>query len=99
MVTRVGINGFGRIGRLVTRVAFENQVNDLQIVAVNGTSDPETNSHLLKYDSSFGVFKGTVESDNDDLVIDGNPVRVFSEKLPKDIPSVSYTHLTLPTKA
>ena len=56
MVTRVGINGFGRIGRLVTRVAFENQVNDLQIVAVNGTSDPETNSHLLKYDSSFGVF-------------------------------------------
>ena len=90
MVTRVGINGFGRIGRLVTRVAFENQVNDLQIVAVNGTSDPETNSHLLKYDSSFGVFKGTVESDNDDLVIDGNPVRVFSEKLPKDIPWSEY---------
>ena len=90
MVTRVGINGFGRIGRLVTRVAFENQVSDLQIVAVNGTSDSATNSHLLKYDSSFGVFKGVVEPDNDDLVIDGNHVRIFSEKYPKDIPWSEY---------
>ena len=90
MVTRVGINGFGRIGRLVTRVAFENQVSDLHIVAVNGTSDSATNSHLLKYDSSFGVFKGVVEPDNDDLVIDGNHVRTFSEKYPKDIPWSEY---------
>ena len=86
MVTRVGINGFGRIGRLVTRVAFDKSCEDLQVVAINGTSDTNTNSHLFKYDTSYGVFDGKVESDNDGLIINGKRVRIFSEKTPRDIP-------------
>jgi len=86
LVTRVGINGFGRIGRLVTRVAFDKSCEDLQVVAINGTSDTNTNSHLFKYDTSYGVFDGKVESDNDGLIINGKRVRIFSEKTPRDIP-------------
>lgn len=90
MVTRVGINGFGRIGRLVTRVAFDKTCEDLQIVAINGTSDASTNSHLFKYDTSYGVFDGQVESEKDALIINGNEVRIFAEKTPKDIPWSEY---------
>jgi len=86
MVTRVGINGFGRIGRLVTRATLTRHPGKLQVVAVNDLTDATTNAHLFKYDTNFGVFAGQVEANNGDLVIDGNSVKVFSQRDPAQIP-------------
>ncbi len=85
MATKVGINGFGRIGRLVLRAALESDA-PLDIVAVNDITDASTLAHLFKYDSVHGRFPGTVEASGDGLAIDGKRVRVFAEKDPSKLP-------------
>ena len=87
MVTRIGINGFGRIGRLVARAALSPQYHDrLNLVAVNGLGDSATAAHLFKYDSSYGPYAGPVASDNGHLSIDGRAIRMFQEPEPGNIP-------------
>jgi glyceraldehyde 3-phosphate dehydrogenase len=86
LATRVGINGFGRIGRLVFRTIRARHGNDLQVVAINDLVDVATNAHLLKYDSNYGRFDGTVEAVDGGLSVDGNLIRVFAERDPKAIP-------------
>ena len=86
MTTRVGINGFGRIGRLVLRAARELHPDKVEIAAVNDLTDAKTNAHLFKYDTNYGVYRGHVEAHNGDLVIDGDRIRVFSERDPARIP-------------
>src|SRR5688572_6409113 len=86
MTIRVGINGFGRIGRQVLRAAKETGVSDLDFVAVNDLTDTKTLAHLFKYDSVHGMFEGTVESKEGAVVIDGDEVKVLSEKDPAALP-------------
>ena len=86
MSIRVGINGFGRIGRQVLRAAMENHKDAIEVVAVNDLTDTRTNAHLFKYDSSYGVYPGKVEHDENNITIDGMMVRVFSERDPAKIP-------------
>ena len=81
---RVGVNGFGRIGRLVFRAALR-QGADIEFVAINDLTDAKTLGHLFKYDSVHGVFPGTVECE-DELVIDGKRIRVTSETDPAKLP-------------
>jgi len=83
MTTRVGINGFGRIGRAFTRLAADR--TDLEVVAVNDITDARTMAHLLAFDSTFGRFGRTVEHTEDSLIIDGRPVAVLSERDPANI--------------
>ncbi|MBA2459163.1 MAG: type I glyceraldehyde-3-phosphate dehydrogenase [Gemmatimonadales bacterium] len=86
MPIRVGINGFGRIGRNVVRAAKAMGANELDFVAVNDLTDTKTLAHLLKYDSVHGRFPGEVRADKDALVVDGDSVRVLSEKDPAKLP-------------
>ena len=67
MATRIAINGFGRIGRQVTKALFENYRGEFDLVAVNDLSDVKTNAHLFKYDSNYGIYKGTVEVKGGDI--------------------------------
>ena len=85
-MTRIAINGFGRIGRNVMRAAKKLGVSDLDFVAVNDLTDTRTLAHLLKYDSVHGRFDGTVEASAEGLVIDGDTMRVFAEKDPANLP-------------
>jgi len=85
MAVRVGINGFGRIGRNVFRAAFEQNA-DIEWLAVNDLVDRRTIAHLLKYDSSYGPFPGTVEVTDDGIAVNGNEVRVLSETDPAALP-------------
>ena len=84
--TRIGINGFGRIGRQVMRSMGENHSDALDVVAVNDLTDTRTNAHLFKYDSSYGIFPGSIEAKEEGMVIDGRTVKVFSERDPAKIP-------------
>ena len=84
MAIRLGINGFGRIGRQVTRIATDTAGIDL--VAINDIADKATNAHLLKYDSTYGPFKGRAELDGEDLIINGDRLRLLSEMDPAKIP-------------
>src|SRR5215212_11806251 len=86
MPVRVGINGFGRIGRITFRAMQREYANDLQVVAINDLTDAQTNAHLLKYDSNYGTFPGTVIAEERALVVDGERIRVFAEKDPAAIP-------------
>ena len=86
MTTRIGINGFGRIGRQVTRSILERHSDELEIVAVNDLTDTETNAHLFKYDTNYGRYPGTVEAADGHVVVDGRPIKVFSERDPAKIP-------------
>lgn len=87
MGVKVGINGFGRIGRLVLRSAIERGIwEDLDFVAVNDLTDAKTLAHLFKYDSTFGRFPGLVEAKDSSLVINGKEVKVFSSKDPAQLP-------------
>ena len=86
MATKVGINGFGRIGRQVLKAANQYHKGDLEIVAINDLFDTDTNAHLFKYDSSYGKYPGTVEVDGTDLVVDGQTIKVFSERDPGNLP-------------
>jgi len=83
---KVGINGFGRIGRLAFRALSEYYANDVQIVAINDLTDAKTNAHLLKYDSNYGIFKGEVGIKNNNLTVNGQEIAVFAFKNPADIP-------------
>ncbi len=86
MALKVGINGFGRIGRNVVRAAKQQGITDIDFVAVNDLTDTATLAHLLKYDSVHGRFKGTVEAAGDALLVDGDRMRVLSEKDPAKLP-------------
>ncbi|MGI9539978.1 MAG: type I glyceraldehyde-3-phosphate dehydrogenase [Miltoncostaeaceae bacterium] len=85
MSVKVGINGFGRIGRNVFRAA-KSRGSDLDIVAVNDLTDAATLAHLLDYDSVFGRYPGDVAADGDDIVVDGERIKVLSERNPADLP-------------
>ncbi len=85
MAIRVAINGFGRIGRNVLRAAKASGA-DLDFVAVNDLTDTRTLAHLLKYDSVHGIYPGTVEATDDGLIVDGDEIRVLSEKDPASLP-------------
>ena len=86
MAVKVGINGFGRIGRLMFRAAVKEGAKEIEIVAVNDLTDAKTLAHLLKYDSTFGKFSGTVEAKESSLVVNGKEIKVFSQKDPALIP-------------
>ncbi len=85
MIVRVGINGFGRIGRQVFKAIRERHPDSLEIAAINDLMDSKTNAHLLKYDTNYGRYPGTVEASNGGLVVDGEPVTVFAERDPAAI--------------
>src|SRR5437660_186280 len=86
MPVRVGINGFGRIGRLTLRTILQNHPGNIDVVAVNDLTDVRTNAHLFKYDSTYGPFAGTVTTEDKDFVVNGRKVTVFAEKDPALIP-------------
>ena len=88
MAVRVGINGFGRIGRITYRAIQERYPNgEIEVVALNDLTDAKTNAHLLKYDSNYGPYKGgDVSAEGNDIVVNGKKITVFAEKNPADIP-------------
>ena len=86
MATRVGINGFGRIGRQSLKAILERHPGDLEVVAVNDLTDTKTNAHLLKYDSTYGRFPGEVEATEDTLVVNGHKIKVIAQRDPAQIP-------------
>jgi glyceraldehyde 3-phosphate dehydrogenase len=86
MTIKVGINGFGRIGRQVLKAIRDRYPEELEVVAFNDIGDVPTMAHLLKYDSNYGRFNGTVEIAGDALIIDGKSVKVFKETDPANIP-------------
>jgi glyceraldehyde 3-phosphate dehydrogenase len=86
MVIKVGINGYGRIGRNVLRALYEGKRNkELQIVAINDLGDANTNAHLTRYDTAHGKFPGEVQVDGDYMVVNGDRIRVFAERDPAKI--------------
>lgn len=86
MAVKIGINGFGRVGRQSFKAILERYPQDLEVVAINDITDAATNAHLLKYDSNYGRFPGTVEVKDNNLVVNGKAIRVFAEKDPANIP-------------
>jgi glyceraldehyde 3-phosphate dehydrogenase len=86
MTVKVGINGFGRIGRQVIKAIREYHPDELEVVAFNDIGDLKTMAHLLKYDSNYGRFGGTVEIGDGEMLIDGKPVKAFKETDPSKIP-------------
>jgi len=85
MAIKVGINGFGRIGRLLYRAAIERNAK-IDFIAINDLADAQTNAHLLKYDSVHGRFPGTVEAQSDKLIVNGKPLKVLSQRDPATLP-------------
>jgi glyceraldehyde 3-phosphate dehydrogenase len=86
MPIRVGINGFGRVGRQVFKAIRDYHGSALEVVAVNDLTDPRTNAHLLKYDSNYGVFPAHIEAREDAILVDGQTVKVLAERDPGSIP-------------
>jgi glyceraldehyde 3-phosphate dehydrogenase len=86
MALKVAINGFGRIGRLTLRAMVERKVQGIDMVAINDLADLKTNAHLLKYDTNYGPFAGTVEVKGGDLVVNGDEFKVYSERDPSALP-------------
>ena len=86
MTVRVGINGFGRIGRQVLKAMGERLPADIEVVGINDLMDAETNAHLLKYDSTYGRFEGTVETKGKNLVVNGKEITVVAERDPAALP-------------
>lgn len=86
MTTRVGINGFGRVGRQSFKALIERYSRDLEVVAINDLTDTQTNAHLLKYDSTYGRFPGEIETTTDSLIVNGQSIKVFSQRDPAQIP-------------
>src|SRR5581483_9406768 len=85
MAIRVGINGFGRIGRQVLRAAKQQEVADIEIVAVNDLTDTKTLAHLFKYDSVHRTYQGGVEAGAGAIIVDGDEITVFAEKDPANL--------------
>ncbi|MFC2063244.1 type I glyceraldehyde-3-phosphate dehydrogenase [Chloroflexota bacterium] len=90
MTTKIGINGFGRIGRLTLRAINQRQREKLEVVAVNDLTDTKTNAHLLKWDSTYGLYPGTVAAAEDTITVDGREIKVLSEREPGKIPWLDY---------
>ncbi len=87
MAIKVGINGYGRIGRNILRALYEaKRTKDIQIVAINDLGDAKTNAHLTRHDTTHGRFPGKVEVDGDSLVVDGDRIRVVAERDPSKLP-------------
>ena len=86
MSTRIGINGFGRIGRQVLRATLERHPDELEVVAVNDLAAPEVNAHLFKYDTNYGRYPGTVKAATGGIEVDGRHIQSFSERNPADLP-------------
>ncbi len=84
-MVKVAINGFGRIGRNVFKALVKNYKDQLQVVAINDLTSPATLAHLLKYDSLYGKFDGTVEAKETSIVVNGNEIKIFAERDPKNI--------------
>ncbi|MFO8010768.1 MAG: type I glyceraldehyde-3-phosphate dehydrogenase [Dehalococcoidia bacterium] len=89
MAIKVGINGFGRIGRLTLRAVEERKAN-VEVVAVNDLTDSETNAHLLEFDSTYGRFPGAIDFSDDGIIINGKKVKVLAERDPANIPWRDY---------
>jgi glyceraldehyde 3-phosphate dehydrogenase len=87
MAIKVGINGYGRIGRNVLRALYESgRTNEIQIVAINDLGDANTNAHLTRYDTAHGKFPGKVSVDGDSMVVNGDRIRVLAERNPANLP-------------
>jgi len=86
MGVKVGINGFGRIGKLVFRAAIDRKVNDIDFVAVNDLTSAKTLAHLLKYDSTFGIFDADIAYTDNSITVNGKTIKVLSEKDPANLP-------------
>jgi glyceraldehyde 3-phosphate dehydrogenase len=86
MTVKVGINGFGRIGRQVLKAIIERSGGELEVVAINDLFDTKSNAHLFKYDSNYGIYPGKVEVVENNLVVDGKTIKVFAEKDPANLP-------------
>ena len=86
MATRIGINGFGRIGRLTLRSINQFHAGEIEVVAVNDLTDTKTNAHLFKYDTTYGRYSGTVKAGDGVISVDGTNIKVFAEKDPAAIP-------------
>ena len=86
MSIKIGINGFGRIGRLTLKAIMERCGDELEVVAVNDLTDAKTNAHLFKYDSNYGVYPGKVEAQEGSIIVDGGEVKVIAERDPARIP-------------
>mgnify|MGYP002783803235 FL=1 len=86
MATKVAINGFGRIGRLVARAILERNDHDLELVAINDLADAKSNALLFKRDSVHGAFPGTVEADGNDIIVNGKRIHVTAERDPANLP-------------
>ncbi len=87
MAIKVGINGYGRIGRNVLRALYEGRrTGEIQIVAINDLGDAKTNAHLTRYDTAHGKFPGEVQVDGDSMVVNGDRIRVLAERDPAKLP-------------
>lgn len=86
MPVRIGINGFGRIGRLSLRTLIDRYPGEIDVVAINDLTDTKTNAHLFKYDTTYGPFKGEVAHDADSITVNGDRMRVFAQRDPAQIP-------------
>ena len=90
MKTKIGINGFGRIGRLTLRTILQRHKNDIEVMAINDLTDAKTNAHLFKWDSVYGRFPGEVTAKDKSIVVDGKEIQVLSEHNPASIPWSKY---------
>jgi glyceraldehyde 3-phosphate dehydrogenase len=90
MATKVGINGFGRIGRLALKAITQRCGGKAEVAAVNDLTDAKTNAHLFKYDSNYGIYPGKVEAKDDGIVVDGRKIKVLAERDPAKIPWRDY---------
>ena len=90
MKTKIGINGFGRIGRLTLRAILARHNNEIEVMAVNDLADTKTNAHLFKWDSVYGQYQGEVTAKEKSIVIDGHEIQVISEREPGNIPWKNY---------
>ena len=84
-MVKLGISGFGRIGRMVFRAAVENFSNDIEVVGINDLLDPDYLAYMLKYDSVHGQFQGTVEVEDGALVVNGKKIRISAEMDPANL--------------
>jgi glyceraldehyde 3-phosphate dehydrogenase len=90
MAAKIGINGFGRIGRLVLKAISQHYKDKLEVAVVNDLTDAATNAHMLKYDSTYGIYPGKVEAKENAIVVDGKTTRVIAERDPAKIPWKDY---------
>ncbi len=90
MATKVGINGFGRIGRLALKAIIQRCGGKAEVAAVNDLTDARTNAHLFKYDSNYGIYPAKVEAKDDGIIVDGKTIKVLAERDPAKIPWRDY---------